>query len=315
MKDFSLKPLSEGLGFYEDELIFQSVHKRGDKKKPPPEFSDHLSDDILPKKLDLDNFQTYEHLLSLLEKPWLGKENTLNSESKKQVLCTRTLPASNSSPTVSSSVFQGETLSPSDDQKLVSVRKNDSDQESVKKHGWSFGFLKKNKLPVKEKDIDTTEAFQPDEKKEQKEKTSLNFPVAFEKTFYFSLKSYITDAFVVSLLFFPSLISFVFLTQSEPETVLWSIWPKILIAFLFFSQIYCLACRLFCFETFGEALAKVRLSTLGAQTEVHPFLLFWRFLLSCLTGVVCLPLLSLVFRKDFLARLTGLYFQKTKIVK
>ena len=268
MEDFSLKPLSEGLGFYEDKLIFQSVHKRGDKKKPPPEFSDHLSDDILPKKLDLDNFQTYEHLLSLLEKPWLGKENTLNSESKKQVLFTDTLPASNSSPTVSSSVlFQGEALSPSD------------------------------------------------EKKEQKEKTSLHFPVAFEKTFYFSLKSYITDAFVVSLLFFPPLISFVFLTQSEPEAVLWSIWPKILIAFLFFSQIYCLACRLFCFETFGEALAKVRLSTLGAQTEVHPFLLFWRFLLSCLTGVVCLPLLSLVFRKDFLARLTGLYFQKTKIVK
>ncbi len=267
MEDFSLKPLSEGLGFYEDKLIFQSVHKRGDKKKPPPKFSEHLPEGILPKKLDLDNVQTYEHLLSLLEKPWLGKESPLNSESKKQALFTQTLSASHSSPPVSSSVLPDKTLSLSD------------------------------------------------EKKEQTEKTPLNSPVAFEKTFYFSLKSYITDAFVISLLFFPPLISFVFLTQSEPETVLWSIWPKILIAFLFFSQIYCLACRLFCFETFGEALAKVRLSAKGAQTEVHPFLLFWRFLLSCLTGVVCFPLLSLVFKKDFLAHLTGLYFQKTKVVK
>ena len=294
MEDLSLKPLSEGLGFYEDKLIFQSVHKRGDKKKPPPEFSEHLPEDILPKKLDLDNLQTYEHLLSLLEKPWLGKESPLNSKSKKQALfTTKTLPASHSSPPVSSSVSES------------------------KKQALFTKTLPASPLspPVSSSVLPDNTLSPSDEKKEQTEKTPLNSPVAFEKTFYFSLKSYITDAFVISLLFFPPLISFVFLTQSEPEAVLWSLWLKILIAFLFFSQIYCLACRLFCFETFGEALAKVRLSAKGAQTEVHPFLLFWRFLLSCLTGVVCFPLLSLVFKKDFLARLTGLYFQKTKTVK
>lgn len=141
-----------------------------------------------------------------------------------------------------------------------------------------------------------------------KENTS---SVLFEKTFYFSLKSYVVDFLVAGFLFFPSLYLFVFLTQPDPVTVLWSLWPKILVGFLLFAQIYCFLCRLFCFETCGEALAKVRLYTLGSKKEVHPLLLFWRFLVSCLTGVVLLPLISLIFKKDYLARLTGLYFQKT----
>ena len=142
----------------------------------------------------------------------------------------------------------------------------------------------------------------------RKEKTS---SVLLEKTFYFSLKSYIVDFFVAGILFFPSLYLFIFLTQVEPVAVLWSLWPKILVGFLLFAQIYCFLCRLFCFETCGEALAKIRLYTLRSKKEVHPLLLFWRFLVSCSTGVVLLPLISLIFKKDCLALLTGLYFQKT----
>ena len=142
----------------------------------------------------------------------------------------------------------------------------------------------------------------------RKEKTS---SVLFEKTFCFSLKSYIVDFFVAGFLFFPSLYLFIFLTQIEPVAVLWSLWPKILVGFLLFAQIYCFLCRLFCFETCGEALAKIRLYTLRSKKEVHPLMLFWRFLVSCSTGIILLPLISLIFRKDYLARLTGLYFQKT----
>ena len=267
MEDFSLKPLSEGLGFYEDKLSIKSANKKGtrgsnkgdkedernegDKGDKKPLFSELSCNGILPKELDLNNLKTYEHLLSILEKPWLGEKETIKSELKTPV---------------KSSLLPSETL-PSPLQKKEDV--------------------------VPQPKLNTMS----------------------EKTFYFSLISYIMDAFVVSLLFFPPLLSFIFLTQSEPQIVLSSIWPKILIAFLFFSQIYCLMCRLFCFETFGEALVKVRLLTLGSKKEVHPFRFFWRFFLSCLTGVVFLPLFSLIFRKDLSARLTGLYFQKSKILK
>ena len=162
--------------------------------------------------------------------------------------------------------------------------------------------------PVEKKEsqslINKSTAVSPD----HKENTA---PVLFEKTFYFSLKSYIVDFFLAGFLFFPALYLFVFLTQPDPMMVLWYLWPKILVGFLFFAQVYCFLCRLFCFETCGEALSKIRLYTLRSKKEVHPFLLFWRFLVSCLTGVILLPLLSLMFKKDFTARLTGLYFQKT----
>ena len=118
------------------------------------------------------------------------------------------------------------------------------------------------------------------------------------------------DAFIISILFLPPFVLFVFLTQTTPLSVFLSVWPQVLLAFLCFSQIYCLLCRLFCFETYGEALAKMRLYHLDPAKEVHPYRLFLRFFISCATGFIFLPLLSLLFRKDFMARLTGLYFQK-----
>ena len=82
------------------------------------------------------------------------------------------------------------------------------------------------------------------------------------------------------------------------------------LAFFLFLQMYCLLCRLFCFETCGEAMAKIRLVSPKLKGPAHPFLLFWRALLSCFTGFVLLPLASLLFKKDLTGYLTGLYFQK-----
>ena len=135
--------------------------------------------------------------------------------------------------------------------------------------------------------------------------------LVYKKTFYFPVKAYLIDVCIVSFLFFPPFVLFVFLTQSSPIAVLKSIVFSVLPVFLFFSQIYCLLCRLFCFETFGEAMAKMRLFTLSSSQDVHPYMLFWRFFISCVTGVIFLPLFSLILKKNFTARLTGLYFQKT----
>lgn len=257
MEDLSLKPLSEGLGFYEKKPNFNSTGNAA-KGESTALFSPALPDSLFTAELDLDDSQNYEHLLFQLEKPWLGEE--IKEEKKDNVKVSSVSPTS---PPANPPVE------------------------------------KKASKPIMNKSVVVSQA--------QKESTS---PVLFEKTFYFSLKSYIVDFFVAGFLFFPSLYLFIFLTQIDPVNVLWSLWPKIMVGFLFFAQIYCFLCRLFCFETCGEALAKIRLYTLRSKKEVHPLLLFWRFLISCLTGVILLPLVSFIFKKDCLARLTGLYFQK-----
>lgn len=254
MEELSLKPLSEGLGFYEKAPVFYSDEstKMGLKKEAPPE---------LPEELDLDHSQAYKDLLALLEKPFLGefkKKVDFQELNTTSVASSVVAPAADSAPTAPV-IAMPSVASPS----MASTPRESA---------------------------------------------------SFEKTFYFSLKAYVIDTFAASLLFFPPLISFVFLTQMDPLGILVSVWPQVLFSFLLFIQVYCLLCRLFCFETFGEAMAKIRLFTLRSQKEIHPFLLFWRFFLICVTGVVFFPFLSLVFKKDFVARLTGLYFQKTENV-
>ena len=283
MEEISFKPLSKGLGFYEKKPVFDSTGKKKlNHSGEPTPLSPQLPEVDLPEEIDLEDSNAYKHLLSLLEKPYLGKmENSFNQ--KEENVSSSVASSYVSSPSYrlnASSVFEADSVRASSFQK-----KDDRQVDKVKEDPVFVASVK----PDKEASVTS----------------------CFEKTFYFSLKAYIADVCASSLLFFPPLISFVFLTQMDPSGVLWSVSPQILLAFLLFTQVYCLLCRLFCFETFGEALAKIRLFTLRSQKEVHPYLLFWRFLLICLTGIVFLPLLSLVFKKDFVARLTGLYFQKT----
>ncbi len=286
MEELSFKLLNEGLGFYEKNPFFDSTDQK--KTNRGSLFSSDFSDLDLLENLDLDDVQNYEQLLSLLERPYLGeKENNFQRWTKE------TSPPSFSPVAPSSAVNEKS--------------KYHWLSEDCHKNKKSSVFSSPTKLARANQESVSSFSAQPVPVEDQKTSSA---DLCFEKTFYFSLKAYLTDAFVVSMLLFPSLILFVFLTQSDPIAVFKLTWLKILFVFLLFAQMYCLLCRLFCFETFGEAFAKIRLSTLRSQKEVHPFRLFWRFFLSCLTGVVFFPLLSALFRKDFMARLTGLYFQK-----
>lgn len=260
-ENFSFSLLGPGLGFYEKKLL-------PDREKPlalPELQSLALSEDF-----DLEDESAYEHLLSVLEKPYLGEQANFSLGSSEF------LPSVNSSPVVSP--FKAVPTSSALKAKNPSLKSQNL--SSLKR---------KKEVPVKKVK-----------------------PVSqVYLTFCFSLKAYLIDAFVVSLLFFPPLLFFTFLTEPLPLKALMTVWPQVLMVFFLFAQGYCFLCRLFCFETFGEAFSKIRLFTLRSQSEVHPLRLFWRFLLSCLTGMLLIPLFSLVFKKDIMARLTGLYFQKT----
>ena len=285
MEELSFKPLSEGLGFYK-------------KKQPPSSAGENifhqpkedtlslpdLPEDVLTEVLDLDDSKTYERLLSMLEKPYLG--NNMNNMGFKQEHNRFSFSLNSPAPSPSAS-------------SLILTKSS-----HLKKNGRSF--MKKEDTPVRD---ETNKKPVPVNSVAQASGKSLP-DTCFEKTFYCSSMAYLADTFVICLLFAPPFVLFVFLTQTNLMDVLWFVWPEVLLSFLIFSQIYCLLCRLFCFETFGEALAKIRLCAPHSPGEVHPFRLFWRFLLSCVTGVIFFPLLSFIFKKDLMARLTGLHFQK-----
>ena len=143
--------------------------------------------------------------------------------------------------------------------------------------------------------------------------TSKTKLVSSQKSVFFSLTGFFIDTLCSSVLFFPALCTFIFLTHSQPLIVFTSLWLEITFSFLFFHQIYQMAWRVFCFKTYGEILTHRKLTYKNElNKEVHPLLHLWRFLLITTTGFITFPVLSIIFKKDLAGKLTGLYFQKIK---
>ncbi len=300
-KEISLKPLSKGLGFY-DPLLFSDT--KGQKNVPGGSDVPGLnSPSFILEKLDLEDLSAYEKLLTSLEKPYLGTKKSRFLEQTRKTPNAKTFSSNSARSSVGFSHNPAGSFVSSS-----SSSTNKLNQLAPPPLSHKTSALVPLSSPSASPSPISTSSSVPLSKEQvapQKEKKVLK-----SEKFFSGFKAYLTDAFFVSLLFFPSLMFFAYLTESEPLIALKALWPKVLTVFFLFAQVYCFLCRLFCFETFGEAFARIRL--FSSQKEVHPLRLFWRFLLSCLTGVVLIPLLSLIFRKDFMARLTGLYFQEHK---
>ena len=83
MEEISFKPLSEGLGFYDSTFkmdVSGHTKKTHDVQNKNFLSSKEWSDSLLLETLDLDDSKNYEHLVSLLETPWLGKSRPDFSE-------------------------------------------------------------------------------------------------------------------------------------------------------------------------------------------------------------------------------------------
>ena len=285
MEEFSIQPLSEGLGFYDPPQtaapqVPPSVRAGSASQVPPlPFFADNIPQEFWPDTWAPQNKKAYDELQALLEKPHLNhptnSTNALNHSPNN--------PSPTHNPSYPATPTNALNHSPTPD---PSHNPNPSPNPSP------------SPTPTHtttSKGIKTSGAFL--------------FQGAFSKILHSWVKAGLMDALTASFFFFAPFILFLFLTEKSMST-LGLLWPQISLAFLLFLQMYCLLCRLFCFETCGEAMAKIRLVSPKSKGPAHPFLLFWRALLSCFTGFVLLPLASLLFKKDLTGYLTGLYFQK-----
>ena len=290
--DLILKGLSEGLGFYEKQndlnsAVVDSIFES--KKEPrfsiPPSISELMGSET---DLNLEDEKTYERLLFMLEKPWLGEEEEeeetgVKEKSKKASFSVNQTRGSHKNPDFL------KTKEPDfrEDKKKDKVEKN---QSSFK--DWTSQQIDKMS-------------------KNSKEKVTI---VQKHKDF-FSFTSFLTDTLVSGLLFFSPLVGAIMYSGINVMEALWELRYQIIFSFILFSQMYSLLCRLFCFETFGETLTDRRLYTGKNRHHPSPIRMFWRFLLSCTTGGISLPILSLIMKKDLLVYLTGLYFQKNSSIK
>ena len=287
MEEISFTILSEGLGFYDQPL--DSIYSSDKKKRAPLKEQTELLSSLPEDEINLEDPVIYARLLKALERPYLG-----NFSIPEQI---GTYPAETHHPAETKQVEVKRVVTPRAVTPRVVTPRAVTPEVKASKAQWEKKFKEEAQIP-------SSFSFKESQFLKQEVKTTSSSKVSG-----FFLGARLIDTFLSSLFFFPSLVLFLYLTQSNPLTVALGVWSQILVAFLLFSQVYSLLFRLFCQETFGEFLSKIRL-TRGDQKEVHPYILFWRFFISCLTGVVLLPLLQLLFRRDFLSRLTGLYFQK-----
>ena len=236
MEKLFLRKISPALGFEDTQQSTsqKTTAKDSEELLPPPALKN-----IRPAKLNLEDPNSYQYLLSTLENPWLGEDQ------KEEPDISFSKPAP---------------VKPLIQQKLIKP----SLKPAVKKY-------------------------------------SVLSPV--------SMLSLTVDSALAGFLFFSPLLTFTFLTHSAPWTIFTAFKWEIALCFFCFYQIYSLNCRLFCFETYGEALAKRRLVQ-KPNNPAHPLLLFWRSLIICLTGFVILPISSVILKKDLLGSLTSLYFKK-----
>lgn len=128
-----------------------------------------------------------------------------------------------------------------------------------------------------------------------------------------SLSASLLDAIMVLALSLVFLMSLLFVTKVDLFSVMGNLKQDIttqvslLVLYLAVFQIYVVISRSFFGKTLGEWTFDFQM---GDNTQVkkstYPILVLWRSIVTIVTGIVTLPLLSFIVRKDLASYLTGL---------
>lgn len=298
--DFEIKPLTKGLGFHQKQEDLKSITKNS-----------RLAEDHLPKKVPQrpkdtntkNNYEqtTYEDLLASIAQPKTEPKSSpkkssmgLGAELDKQLEITSTFPRREEKQNLSPEIEVPQTPEfpnpfstpemPSfkDEPKKQSIAEPHKAESSVKRgaHDSKQGHLK---------------------------------PAAF------SLSSVILDTLVVVAIALAFLISLLWVTKVDLLGVMTTaqsdIATQLSLAVLYIAvyQMYVIVSRSFFGRTLGEWTFDHQLGDEKQQKSgLYPLQVVWRSLLITLTGIVVLPILSMLVRKDLASYLTGLQLYKER---
>jgi len=100
------------------------------------------------------------------------------------------------------------------------------------------------------------------------------------------------------------------LVQNSSDIELWFTFPAIGLGMIFS---YMSLTRILLGSSLGEMVFDIQLGTKEQQEQFsYNFLLMGRILLSILTGLIFIPLISLILRKDYLGQLSGIRLYRRK---
>jgi hypothetical protein len=128
-----------------------------------------------------------------------------------------------------------------------------------------------------------------------------------------SVPSVILDALVVLGFSTICLVCIIMITHADLVGLLSNaktdgpVQVQLVVLYLAIMQLYVLSTRCFFGATLGEWAFELQMGTVGEQQKaVYPLQILLRSVLVTLTGLILFPILSLIMKRDTLARLTGL---------
>ena len=144
-------------------------------------------------------------------------------------------------------------------------------------------------------------------------------PVRNLKPAVFSFSSALLDMMVVLAMALLFLISLLLVTGIKLAMVFKGLQSDIMtqlsmgMLYVAVLQLYVIVSRSFFGKTLGEWTFDFQMGdSEQIKSAVYPILVLWRSLVIVGTGVVTLPLLSIIFRKDIASYITGLQFYKNQ---
>ncbi|MCH2534314.1 MAG: hypothetical protein MK008_07740 [Bdellovibrionales bacterium] len=300
--DFEIKPITKGLGFHQKQEDLKSATKQS-----------RLAEDHLPKKVpqrpsaseSKNNYEqtTYEDLLASIAQPKAvaPKEKPkssmgLGAELDKQLEITSTFPRKDEKQQASPEVEIPQT--PEFPNPFSTPSMPDFKDEPK---------LNKNKIAEPNLAESSVKRGAHDSKQGRLK------PAAF------SLSSVILDTLVVVAIALAFLISLLWVTQVDLIGVMTTaqsdIATQLSLAVLYVAvyQMYVIVSRSFFGRTLGEWTFDHQLGDEKQQKSgMYPLQVVWRSLLITATGIIVLPLLSMIFRKDLASYFTGLQLYKER---
>ncbi|MBT4761861.1 MAG: hypothetical protein HOO06_09215 [Bdellovibrionaceae bacterium] len=305
--DFEIKPLTKGLGFHKKSEELKSAMQKSivGSSMTSKSIPDIPVDELFSEE-DPDSLMSYEDLLSALETPTSDLEVTQTFErpsaSSRNTRSTNTISdLAKNSFTAGMDFFDTETV-----------------QEETPFPGEEI------KTPLSEEPpftsnipaLDKTIANRPLPKVEMTSDISrgaTNSPGQQLTPASFSISAAFLDVFVVLGISMLSLVMLLIVTGVELSSVVamaqsdFTIQMALVIMYVSIYQIYVIGSRSISAKTLGEWTFGLQLGNEKEQRRaIFPLKVLWRGVMILLTGVVTMPLLSIIFRKDLMKYLSGL---------
>ena len=305
--DFEMKPLSDGLGFHKKSISLKEsteqtgVAKSTTQKRVP----NRPTDSFLNSNFRPESETTYEDLLASLSAPKKSDNNDeINRAFAKQenpivqnrVSLSETLPRHEVN-NINTNIFPETPRGPMAPE-VPRTPRDEVDKENISISSDIF----KNRVndSVKRSAHDSP-------------------PVSNLKPAPICLRSMFLDVLVVLAISLIFLLSLLMVTKAD----LMNVWlsttqdfmTQLSVAVLYVAvyQMYIIVSRSFFGRSLGEWTFDFQLGKDEDQKSAYyPIKVLWRSLLILLTGIVTIPLLSFIFRKDLAAKLSGLQLYERK---